>query len=94
MTNQMEPLQAHETSLEGHWLKQNDENVPDEIQQRIRWLVGTQLTIVSPKSGGWEVLYRDERDGRYWELTFADIAQGGGPWKLTAVSNEYVTKHY
>jgi Immunity protein 27 len=37
----------------------------------------------SPKWRGWETLYRDPDDGRYWERTFPQSgSDGGGPPQL------------
>jgi hypothetical protein len=46
-------------------------------------------------SGGWDVLYRDPRDGRFWELTYphGDV-QGGGPPRLHLLSVEELRGKY
>ena len=51
------------------------------VWDRIKWLTGHVFVLVGiEKKGGWEKLYRDPEDGRYWLLTypFAEL-QGGGP---------------
>ena len=38
---------------------------------------------VATDSSGWDILYKDPRDGRFWELTYPDSSfHGGGPPRL------------
>ena len=61
----------------------------DPVDERIFWLVSRKLTPVGTTDGGWIQLYRDPRDGRYWELTFPrGSLHGGGPRRLVNVSRE------
>jgi hypothetical protein len=55
-----------------------------DVWDRIEWLRTEVLELVGiEKVGGWEKLYRDPEDGRYWFLTypFSEL-QGGGPPSL------------
>ena len=55
----------------------------DPVDERIFWLVTRRLTLVDTSEGGWLQLYRDPRDGRYWELSFPQGSlHGGGPRRL------------
>lgn len=67
------------------FLLANNKLVTDRaIWDRIKWLTGQVLVLVGiEKKGGWEKLYRDPNDGRYWLLTypFGEL-QGGGPPEL------------
>lgn len=59
-------------------------DVFEDIRDRINWLTNEVLVLVGiEKVGGWEKLYRDPGDGRYWLLTypFGEL-QGGGPPSL------------
>ena len=50
-------------------------------EARIRWLAAEVLAEVGVEkdSGGWETLYRDPADGRYWLKRFPQgERQGGG----------------
>ena len=61
--------------------------IPDQIAERINWLTKHYLVKVTTDESGWNTLYKDPEDGRYWELTFPDSElQGGGPPSLTTVS--------
>ena len=42
----------------------------DEVTKRIQQLVRDYLKKVATDRTGWEVLYRDPGDGRYWELSY------------------------
>ena len=56
---------------------------------RINWLASEVLENVGvgKESGGWEKLYRDPADGRYWLLTYPHgEMQGGGPPLLSNLS--------
>jgi len=53
---------------------------------RINWLRRNHLREVATDESGWEVLYEDPDDGRYWELTFIKSeSHGGGAPQLSNV---------
>jgi Immunity protein 27 len=83
-----ERLHASETDLIGSWIKTGSGLASDSIEQRIEWLIGNYLRKVAKTSDGWDVLYRDPNDGRYWELTFPrGPIHGGGPRRLTSIAD-------
>jgi hypothetical protein len=60
---------------------------PDDVDRRIFLLVTRRLEHRGIAAGGWEQLYRDPRDGRFWELTFPQGSlHGGGPRQLTRIT--------
>jgi hypothetical protein len=62
---------------------------------RIGWLTSEVLVLVARSEDGWDALYRDPADGRYWEHTYPQSElHGGGPPRLAAVSIEYATSKY
>jgi hypothetical protein len=78
-------LKPEETELIGDWVLHDGRMVLDATEQRIDLLISQHLekVAVSPESGGWDVLYRDPIDGRYWELTYPKgEMHGGGPRRL------------
>jgi hypothetical protein len=84
-----------ETELRGAWLAKDGKVVPDEACERIEWLTGKRLERVGTDSSGWEVLYRDPRDGRLWEKTYPHSGcHGGGPPMLVAISEETAEAKY
>lgn len=88
-------LQPEETELIGKWVEQNDILLEDALCERIRWLLSNELREIATDPSGWDVLYQDSNDGRYWELTYPQSEmQGGGPPKLTYVSKEHASRKY
>jgi Immunity protein 27 len=79
-------LKPDETELTVNWIKDESRVIADPIEARIGHLIAHDLQKIaaSPESGGWEILYRDPVDGRYWELTHPHSEMhGGGPRRLT-----------
>ena len=53
---------------------------PDEVDARIQRLVNDYQQRLGSANGGWDVLFRDPQDGRFWEMTFLHSEMhGGGP---------------
>jgi hypothetical protein len=50
----------------------------DDSLKRIRSLVDGYLQRLAVTSDGWETLYRDPADGRYWEKTYPHGEMHGG----------------
>jgi hypothetical protein len=93
----MTKLQPNEQMLTGAWLVQDGRAHADAVCQRIAWLIAHHLQKVanSPQSGGWETLYRDPDDGRYWERTYPQgQMHGGGPPQLKCLSAREVSDKY
>jgi hypothetical protein len=54
--------------------------VGDETCRRIERLIKKHLVELGRDRFGWEVLYRDPNDGRFWELTYPHgEMHSGGP---------------
>ena len=90
-------LMPDETELIGNWIKNGSAVVGDPTEVRISRLIANDLqkVAVGPESGGWETLYRDPADGRYWELTYPrGEMHGGGPKRLTNLPAAAATKKY
>jgi hypothetical protein len=84
-----------ETLISGNWLSENGRLVADEVCERINRLVGSHLQKVTSDPSGWETLYRDPEDDRYWELTYPKSElHGGGPPQLRAVSVDEAREKY
>jgi hypothetical protein len=63
-------LERSETELVGRWELKNGHVEGDATEKRITWLVMNVFKQVAFTGGGYEILYQDPGDGRYWELTF------------------------
>lgn len=86
-------LGAKETDLTGKWIVAAGKVVADETCQRIKSLVSQHLEKVA--GGGWDTLYKDPEDGRYWELTYPEShLHGGGPPRLSNLSYEQASMKY
>jgi hypothetical protein len=91
----MKPLDPDEVLLEGRWIKAGSKVVADDAAHRIEELVSFQLTKLAVSEDGWEALYVDKRDGRFWELSYPHRDwHGGGPPSLRNVTKEYAEKKY
>jgi Immunity protein 27 len=92
-----EQLKANETELTGDWLVQNGRVKGDITCQRIEWLIKHYLRKVADSSegGGWETLYQDPNDTRYWERTYPQSEMhGGGPPRLRTLTIDEVKQKY
>jgi Immunity protein 27 len=90
-------LKPHETDLVGGWVFDGKRASADAIESRIRGLIQNNLQrlAASPESGGWDTLYRDPSDGRFWELIYPQSQMhGGGPMRLTCISTAEAIKKY
>jgi hypothetical protein len=92
----MKSIGAHETRIVGRWEERNGALVPDDTCRRIDEILASgQLTEVARAEDGWSILYRDVRDGRYWELTYPQSElPGGGPPALINLSEEEARNHF
>ena len=86
-------IKPEETDLLGKWEVVDGEVVSDATAERIDALVDKYLENVA--GSGWETLFRDPSDGRYWELTYPESSwHGGGPPRLTYLSKEQARGRY
>lgn len=88
-------LSQEEQRLDGAWIDAPEGQVSDEVDRRIFWLVRHALRSVAMTNGGWDQLFVDPRDGRYWELTFPHGSlHGGGPRRLTNLPPDEAEARY
>ena len=88
-------LGRDETGLIGSWILKNGAMIEDEVGLRNRSLIESGLQRIATSKDGWEVLYKDVSDGRYWELTYphGDM-QGGGPIALILADRSMLAEKY
>ena len=90
----MREITAEEIEVCGNWILE-DGVVADEKCHRIEWLISNWLQRVGTDCSGWEVLYKDPHDGRYWELTYPQSElHGGGPPTLRYISDKSAKLKY
>jgi hypothetical protein len=86
-------IQPDETDLLGSWITRDGRVVADGVSKRIQFLTESYLQKIS--GGGWETLYQDPADGRYWELTYPQShLHGGGPPRLINLSEQQARAKY
>jgi len=91
----MEPLQPNENDLVGKWIEVDGEVDDDATTKRIQWLTSGILEELASANGGWDTLFRDKNDGRYWERTYPHgEMHGGGPPRLARVSEKQAREKY
>lgn len=67
----------------------------DDAAQRIEILTSEHLVPVTSTAGGWDKLFRDPSDGRFWEKTYPQSGlHGGGPPKLAVLSEKDARAKY
>jgi hypothetical protein len=85
----------HETEIVGAWILHEGKVVSDAACKRIEVLVQSELVFVARDWSGWETLYVDVGDGRYWERTFPQGERhGGGPQMLRFIDYEDAVHKY
>jgi hypothetical protein len=88
-------INNNEFKLKGKWLFENNKVIEDEICQKINYLKDNYLIKISTSTSGWEILYQDPNDKRYWELIYEHSEyNGGGPPTLINISKEDVANKY
>jgi hypothetical protein len=90
-------LRPEEHLLVGSWLQDGNRVYGDAVTERIKWLLKHELQqiAVDAASGGWDVLFQDAGDGRYWERIYPQSElQGGGPPSLCELSREAAQRKY
>ncbi len=91
----MSDLKPDEIKLIGKWISIDNKIEGDSICLRIKYLTTNCLEKISYSDDGWETLYQDTKDKRYWELSYpSGYLHGGGPPSLTCLSLEEVQKKY
>lgn len=88
-------LRPDETELRGRWVVRAGKVAQDAVSERIKRLIREDLTKLGGDASGWDVLYFDPVDGRYWELLYLEShVQGGGPPTLRWISPDEAKRKY
>ena len=84
-----------EKRIDGKWVVRFNSVVADANGRRIKKLLSKYLEEICRHENGWEILYMDPRDGRYWELTYPHGEwHGGGPQSLRVLTSDEVIEKY
>ena len=88
-------INPNETLIVGSWVMAGGRMIADSEVQHIRTLVADELERVAIAPSGWESLYKNPRDGRYWEMFFPHSEMhGGDPEALRVVDLRSVQEKY
>jgi hypothetical protein len=83
------------SKLVGKWIYQNGVMKKDDITQQIEWFINNHLKKITTDNTGWDVLFQDPDDERFWQLTYTQgELQGGGPPMLTCISRDEAKSKY
>jgi hypothetical protein len=88
-------LGSDEVLLIGSWVQSETDVRGDDVYSRIKELTSRHLVRLASDCTGWETLYRDPWDGRYWELTYPQgHLHGGGPPMLSIIVQDLAREKY
>lgn len=90
----MVTIMPEETYLQGYWLDTGSSMTPDSNWERINDLTANCLELLASSKDGREQLYRDNTDGRLWELTPVEPMLPAGPPILRVISNIAAEEKY
>lgn len=91
----MTKLKKEEILLKGALIKHLNSIEYDDVSNRIFSLVENYLIEVEVDCSGWYKLFKDPRDGRYWEYFFSnsELQGGGAPTLKYLLKEEAITKY-
>ncbi len=91
----MTSINPSETLLTGRWIANGGRVVADDVCKRIVALTQSHLQKIGADDSGWNILYRDPNDGRYWELSYPQSElNGGGPPELRCLTDDEARQKY
>ncbi len=80
-------LKSDEIELKGNWILLKSSIEVDDVTKRIEKLATEYLIEIAVDESGWEKLFQDPVDKRYWELIYpSSEMHGGGPPLLRCIS--------
>ena len=91
----MMKLQKDEIELLGKWIFHDGKIIENDVIKRINFLMDNDLIKIAVSDNGWETLYQDTNDKRYWELVYnSSEEQGGGAPSLINITEKKAKKKY
>lgn len=88
-------LRSEESELKGQWIVQGNIVLADETCKRIDFLIKNILKEVKTDESGWNTLYQDNQDKRFWEYSYPQSEMhGGGPPSLKVISEAEAKQKY
>jgi hypothetical protein len=91
----MMKLKSEETILKGSWKLSGGSMEADAVSERIERLISEYLIEIGEDESGWNKLYQDPEDNRYWELTYPESeTHGGGASQLENIPTQEAKRKY
>lgn len=88
-------IKPEETEFIGRILMVNEQAINDDIAQKVNYLTKNYLVKIKTNESGWDTLYQDVNDSRFWEKLFLQSElNGGGPPSLINISEEEARLKY
>lgn len=88
-------ISSSEKEIRGEWKQVGRELVASPECERIKTLTTSYLKKIASDASGWDKLYQDPADKRYWELTYPQSGMhGGGPPLLRVLSQAEAAAKY
>jgi hypothetical protein len=88
-------IKSEEVELRGKWILNGSSIEVDDVSKRIEKLISEHLIEIATDESGWEKLYQDPEDKRFWELIYPESEmQGGGPTMLRNLSEFEAREKY
>lgn len=88
-------IASHEREIRGRWIVVGGRVQADDKCRRIDELTSQHLRELGRDSTGWDRLYVDPSDGRFWELVYPESElHGGGPPHLRNLTEAEVRAKY
>jgi hypothetical protein len=88
-------IHPSEEEIRGAWIRDGTRARGDANTHRIKELVASHLLQIARDSTGWDTLYVDPEDRRFWEHIYPQSEMhGGGPPMLRHLSDEEVRAKY
>lgn len=88
-------LKPNEIELKGNWKLKGSSIKVDLVCERIEKLISEYLVEIAINENGWNKLFQDPEDKRYWELTYPESEMhGGGPPLLRYLSIQEARSKY
>ena len=88
-------IEKSETKIIGNWVLTGKKMIADGQCERIQWLTANYLKKITFDKTGWDFLFQDPNDNRYWELIYLNSEMhGGGPPSLILLSEAEAKNKY
>lgn len=71
-------IKLNKVELQGSWILVGASMEANDVSKRIEILTSDYLVEITEDESGWNKLYQDPEDKRYWELSYPESERHGG----------------